>query len=98
MATRTRTASPERSWCSGEAVVLEGLPEGSAEGPPPPVPCAAAQMVTAGQVEKKIKANTCLLIRRYKGGYWEARECGDWTGCRDIFGPNVIETAPSQKE
>lgn len=22
----------------------------------------------------------------YKGGYWEARKAGDWTGCRDIFG------------
>ncbi|CAL1401409.1 unnamed protein product [Linum trigynum] len=23
---------------------------------------------------------------RYKGGYWEARDCGNWNGCPDIFG------------
>lgn len=27
------------------------------------------------------------LAFAYKGGYWEAREKGDWVGCRDIFGP-----------
>ena len=27
------------------------------------------------------------LAFAYKGGYWEARERGDWEGCRDIFGP-----------
>lgn len=38
------------------------------------------------------------LVFRYKGGYWEARETGDWEGCRDIFGPNVIETSHSHRE
>ena len=23
---------------------------------------------------------------RYKGGYWEARETGNWPGIRDIYG------------
>ena len=23
---------------------------------------------------------------RYKGGYWEARETGNWAGIRDIYG------------
>lgn len=23
---------------------------------------------------------------RYKGGYWEARESGEWADCPDIFG------------
>lgn len=27
------------------------------------------------------------LAFAYKGGYWEARDKGDWAGCRDIFGP-----------
>lgn len=31
-------------------------------------------------------------LRRYKGGYWEEREAGQFTGCRDIFGPGVVET------
>ena len=31
----------------------------------------------------------CPLLPRYKGGYWESRETGNWEGCRDIFGPGV---------
>lgn len=27
-----------------------------------------------------------LPPRRYVGGYWEARDAGEFTGCRDIFG------------
>lgn len=27
---------------------------------------------------------------RYKGGYWEARESGNWEGCRDIYGPGPV--------
>ncbi|KAL4420270.1 hypothetical protein ABPG77_005610 [Micractinium sp. CCAP 211/92] len=30
------------------------------------------------------------LVFRYKGGYWEEREAGQFTGCRDIFGPAVV--------
>ena len=26
-------------------------------------------------------------VYKYKGGYWEARQAGNWQGCRDIFGP-----------
>ena len=29
---------------------------------------------------------------RYKGGYWEERAAGHFTGCRDIFGPHVAES------
>ncbi|PSC68755.1 oxysterol-binding -related 1D isoform X1 [Micractinium conductrix] len=28
-------------------------------------------------------------VFKYKGGYWESRETGNWEGCRDIFGPGV---------
>jgi oxysterol-binding protein 1 len=31
------------------------------------------------------------LAFAYKGGYWEARDKGDWVGCRDIFGPMNVE-------
>lgn len=27
---------------------------------------------------------------RYRGGYWEERAAGRYTGCRDIFGPDVV--------
>ena len=34
----------------------------------------------------------CCAVCRYKGGYWEAREAGgQFTGCRDIFGPGVAK-------
>ena len=36
---------------------------------------------------------------KYHGGYFEAREKGEWPGVRDIFGPNMVtsngESAPS---
>lgn len=28
---------------------------------------------------------------RYTGGYWEARERGEWEGCPDIFGQVPID-------
>ena len=35
-------------------------------------------------------AALAALPGRYKGGYWEEREAGQFTGCRDIFGPGVV--------
>ena len=32
---------------------------------------------------------------RYKGGYWEERDAGQFTGCRDIFGPGVVGEPPA---
>lgn len=34
------------------------------------------------------------LVFRYKGGYWEEREAGQFTGCRDIFGHTVAPESP----
>ena len=37
-----------------------------------------------------LPGSACLPVCcRYKGGYWEEREAGQFTGCRDIFGPHV---------
>ena len=33
----------------------------------------------------------------YKGGYWEAREQGNWDGCPDIFG-EIIQGADDSTE
>jgi hypothetical protein len=33
---------------------------------------------------------------RYKGGYWEAREAGDWSMCRDIYGPGPKGQPPAE--
>lgn len=33
-------------------------------------------------------------VFEYKGGYWEARKQGKYDSCRDIFGPDVVQTAP----
>lgn len=35
------------------------------------------------------------LVFKYKGGYWEEREAGHFTGCRDIFGLQVAEGSSS---
>ena len=43
---------------------------------------AVLPAATAGK-----ERNPNELAFAYKGGYWEAREKGDWVGCRDIFGP-----------
>lgn len=32
---------------------------------------------------------------RYRGGYWEERAAGAFTGCRDIFGQDVAPSPPS---
>ena len=32
---------------------------------------------------------------KYHGGYFEAREKGNWEGVRDIFGPDIPETMPT---
>ena len=41
------------------------------------------------QNSKSLHRGLGELAFSYKGGYWEARDAGDWTGCRDIFGPHV---------
>ncbi|KAK9916982.1 hypothetical protein WJX75_009487 [Coccomyxa subellipsoidea] len=33
---------------------------------------------------------------RYIGGYWEARETGNWEGCRDIYGPGPKGEKPPE--
>ena len=54
------------------------------------MPCAAAAWP---QGHKKGES----LAFKYAGGYWEERAAGQFTGCRDIFGPDVLEPAPSSK-
>jgi hypothetical protein len=53
---------------------------------PPLAPCSA-HAPTHGFLAR------CVVGFRYKGGYWEEREARHFTGCRDIFGPNVVESA-----
>ena len=36
------------------------------------------------KVPNSVAGETAMF--HYKGGYWEARQTGDWSGCRDIFG------------
>lgn len=33
----------------------------------------------------------------YAGGYWEAREQGDWDGCPDIFGEFAVDIDDTAK-
>ncbi len=33
---------------------------------------------------------------RYKGGYWEAREAGNWEMCRNIYGPGPEGEMPPE--
>lgn len=57
----------------------------------------AAQAQTEGKVyegykptwfEKVVDDLTGTPIHVYKGGYWEAKEKGDWAMTPDIFGPD----------
>lgn len=44
------------------------------------------EVLPAGTAEGAKARGPAELAFRYRGGYWEERAAGRFTGCRDIFG------------